>query len=61
MTIQDNGSQSIRAPEEPRHVAWGVSPRDRDPMKPESPVGVTAFLVGSTSCRRPAGADSRLR
>ena len=34
--------QGLRAPKEPRHVAWGVSPRDAAQPASLSPEGATA-------------------
>jgi hypothetical protein len=43
------------APKEPRHVAWGVSPRSTDSEPILSPEGATAAFLGAM-CRRPSGA-----
>ena len=52
---RSSSAEAKQAPEAPRHVAWGVSPRNADPNPNESPGGAAAALQDAR-CRRPSGA-----
>ena len=54
MKARSSSTEEILAPEEPRHVAWGASPRKANPNHTQSPEGATAVRA-MESCRRPSG------
>src|SRR4051812_15048033 len=51
--------QTTLAPKEPRHVAWGASPRRGDQNGSQSPEGAAADRRSEEDRRRPFGALDR--
>jgi hypothetical protein len=56
-SVPPNRKVGLRAPKEPRHVAWGASPRSGADPFPNSPEGATADRRSEKDRRRPFGAQ----